>query len=78
MKCPMLHSSDNRPKTTWLPNRQPTRNRQSTWKQKDRTAGCAATELERSYVGVLVVPEEEGEREERQIVVCPLEAGETG
>ena len=30
------------------------------------------------YVGVLVVPEEESEGEERQVIICPLEAGKAG
>jgi len=30
------------------------------------------------YIGVLVLPEEESEREERQVVVCSLEAAEAG
>jgi hypothetical protein len=30
------------------------------------------------YIGVLVVPKEESKGEERQVIVCSLEAGEAG
>jgi len=46
--------------------------------RRDRRVGFFAAEWGTTYVGVFVVPKEEGEREEREVVVSSLEAREAG
>jgi len=78
MMCLLSRWTGTAKKTRWLPSKSAKRNQPPRWPRTDRRAGFFGADWWQMYIGVLVLPEEESEREERQVVVCSLEAAEAG